>query len=198
MTMELNELVGLAAFIAVGTGSPGPNNTLLLASGMNFGFRRTVPHVIGTSIGMALLVAVSAMGVGAVVTAVPAVAVALKLGASGYLLVLAFRLVRGFSMDRAALPDPFTVARATAFQFINPKGWFFALALGTLVESDGSSITASTVVIAVVVVIVGAIATLWAVGGSMLDRVLQGARARRVTGIALGVLLAGSVILIWE
>jgi threonine/homoserine/homoserine lactone efflux protein len=197
--MGSNELVALAAFIAVGSGSPGPNNTLLMASGMNFGFRRTVPHVIGSAIGIGLLVAVSAAGVGAAVTAAPAVELALKIGASVYLLVLAFKLVRGFSMDRASLPDPFTVGRATAFQFINPKGWFFALALvGVLVGSDGTSVTSALVVIAFVLVIVGVTATAWAAAGSMLDRALQDERARRVTGIALGVLLAGSVILIWE
>lgn len=191
-------MIALATFVAIGSGSPGPNNTLLLASGVSFGFRRTAPHVVGTAVGIALLVGLAAAGAGAIVTAVPGVQLALKIASSTYLLVLAVRLARGFSVGGASAPEPFTVARATAFQFINPKGWFFAFALvGAFVGSKGSAIVDGLTLIGIVTAVVTATAAGWAFGGSALRHALEGDRARRVVGAVLGVLLAGSVVFLW-
>ncbi len=196
--MTLQELIALATFVAIGSGSPGPNNTLLLASGVTFGFASTVPHVVGTAIGISLLVGLSAIGVGAAVAALPALHFALKVGASAYLLWLAYKLARWFSVSDGSLPEPFSVLKATGFQFINPKGWFFALALAASMPSASEHvIIRGSIVLVVVAVVVGATATLWAAGGSALSRALEGARARRIAGIVLGAMLAGSVVFLW-
>jgi threonine/homoserine/homoserine lactone efflux protein len=193
--MRLSQLIALATFVAVGSGSPGPNNTLLLASGMTFGFRRTAPHVVGTSVGIVLLVGIAGAGAGVVIAAVPAVKVVLKVVASAYLIYLAARLAGGVALDRAAVQNPFSVARATAFQFVNPKGWVFAFALvGAFAPASGAGIILGITAVAVVV---AATAALWALGGTTLSRALEGDRARRVTGVALGVLLLASVAFLW-
>jgi len=195
--MRPNELIALVTFVAVGSGSPGPNNTLLLASGVTFGFRRTIRHVVGTSLGLALLVGIAAAGAGVVVTAAPGVKVMLKVVASVYLVYLAARLARGAALDPAAVQRPFGVARATAFQFVNPKAWVFALALvSAFAPTSGSAVDAGIAVLAVSIV-VGATAALWAVGGTTLSHALEDDRARRAAGLALGALLMASVAFLW-
>lgn len=196
--MRLQQFFALIVFVAVGSGSPGPNNTLLLASGISFGFRRTVSHVVGTSIGISLLVAIAATGAGIVVTADPGVATALKIGASAYLIYLAIRLAPGVSIGDTTAAHPFTVFKGTAFQFINPKGWVFALALASVFASGGSiTFATGAIVLVTVAAIVAATAAGWAAGGSALSRVLRSDRARRWTGIVLAVMLVASVAFLW-
>jgi len=76
---EMNQLLALAAFAFVGSITPGPNNALLLGSGIRFGFRRTAPHVAGTAVGMGVLVFAVAGGIGVVLLSVPGAQLALKL-----------------------------------------------------------------------------------------------------------------------
>lgn len=194
--MSLNTLMAMVTFLAVGTGSPGPNNTLLLASGVTFGFRRTIPHVLGTGVGMVLLVAITAAGAGVVVTAAPGVKVVLKVIASAYLVYLACRLARGLVLDTATVGTPFSVGRAAGFQFVNPKAWIFVLALVSGYAADVSAGVVGIVLLTVWIVVV-ATASLWALGGTTLSRALQGARARRVAGVTLGILLLASVAFVW-
>jgi threonine/homoserine/homoserine lactone efflux protein len=196
--MRLSQLIALVTFVAVGSGSPGPNNTLLLASGVNFGFRRTVPHVVGTSSGMALLVGLAAAGEGVLVTAVPGVKLALKVVASAYLVYLAARLAGGVALGPAAAQQPFSVARATVFQFVNPKGWVFAFAVVSgFAPASGAGIVARITAFTVVPIIIAATAALWALGGTTVSGALEGERARRVAGVALGVLLLATVVFLW-
>ena len=196
--MRPSQLIALATFVAVGAGSPGPNNTLLLASGVNFGLRRTLPHVVGTVVGIALLVGIAATGEAVLVTAVPGVKLALKLLASAYLVYLAVRLMGGVTLNPSSTQKPFTVARATAFQFVNPKGWVFALALvGAFATAGGSGILSRIAPIAVILIVVGLAATTWAAGGTASRRALEGVRARRIAGVVLGVLLLASVAFVW-
>jgi threonine/homoserine/homoserine lactone efflux protein len=195
--MRLNEVLALVVFVAVGAGSPGPNNTLLMASGISFGFRRTTPHVIGTILGIVALILVARTGVGVVVTAEPRVQLGLKIVASAYLVYLATRLASGVSLDPATSTRPFTIPHALAFQFVNPKAWIFALALVAIfVEGRGSAVGAA-LTLAVVAVAVAVTASAWALGGNALRRRLEGRRARRVAGLVLGALLLVSVMLLW-
>jgi hypothetical protein len=125
----MNELLGLAGFAFVGSITPGPNNSLLLASGTRFGFGRTVPHVAGTAVGMGVLVLAVAGGVGVVLAAVPGAELALKAAGSAYLLYLAFRIAssRGGG-GGTVVARPLGVLNGAAFQFANPKAWLFAVA----------------------------------------------------------------------
>ena len=133
----MNQLLGLAGFALVGSITPGPNNSLLLASGSRFGFRRTVRHVAGTAVGMGGLVFAVAAGVGVVVEAVPGLDLVLKVAGSAYLLYLAARIATSHGTGGTVLGRPLGVLAAVAFQFANPKGWLFALAAaGTFLPPD--------------------------------------------------------------
>ena len=124
----MRDLQALTLFAFVSSVTPGPNNALLWASGLQFGFRATIPQIVGTSGGIGILALAVAAGLGVVVTGVPKVELALKLVGSLYLLFLAFRLAGGAAMQRAQIARPLRFHEAAAFQFLNPKAWLFALA----------------------------------------------------------------------
>ena len=101
----MKDLGALVLFALVSSGTPGPNNALLWASGLQFGFRATVPQIIGTSAGIGILAVAVAAGLGAVLTGLPEVELALKLVGSVYLLFLAFQLAGGAALQRAQITD---------------------------------------------------------------------------------------------
>jgi threonine/homoserine/homoserine lactone efflux protein len=191
-------LAALAVYAVVGSGSPGPNNALLWASGIRFGLRRTLPHVVGTAIGIGTLFVAVGAGIGAALTAAPWLEVVLKVVGSVYLLVIAFLVVGGGVIGRADVSRPLGVADAVRFQWVNPKGWLFAVtAVGAFVPDDLHRALGIALVVAIVACIVAATATGWAVGGAAIGRLLSGERARRVVNVALAVLLVLSVALLW-
>jgi threonine/homoserine/homoserine lactone efflux protein len=194
----VNELAAMVGFAFVGTVSPGPNNAVLWGSGLTFGFRRTIPHVLGTAVGMAVLVVAIAAGVGVLFDAVPAAEVALKVIGSAYLLYVAFLVLGAGGVGRAAVPRPFTVWQAAAFQFANPKAWVFALAVvGTFLPRAVPRAVAVALLTSTLIVIVVVSSAVWAAGGAALGRVVDDERKRRGVGVMLAVLLVASVVLLW-
>jgi threonine/homoserine/homoserine lactone efflux protein len=194
----MSELLGLAGFTFVASVTPGPNNTLLWASGIQFGFRRTAGHVAGTAVGMGALLLAMAGGVGALLTAVPGGALALKLAGSAYLLVLAWRIARARGADRPAVARPLGLLGGAAFQFANPKAWLFALAaVGAFRPAGLAPAAAALTVAALCAVVVLATAAVWAAGGAALTRVADDPGTRRAVAVALALLLAASVAFIW-
>jgi threonine/homoserine/homoserine lactone efflux protein len=195
---EMNQLLGLAGFALVGSITPGPNNSLLLASGSRFGFRRTARHVAGTAVGMGALVFVVAGGVGVVVVAVPGVDLALKLAGSAYLLYLAARIATSHGTGGAVVARPLGLLGAVAFQFANPKGWLFALAAaGAFLPPGLTPLAAGLAVAAICATVILPTAAVWAAGGAALRRFTDGGRAQRAVNVTLAVVLAASVAFIW-
>jgi threonine/homoserine/homoserine lactone efflux protein len=193
-----NELVGLVGFAFVGSVSPGPNNAVLWASGMDFGLRRTLPHVLGTAFGIGALAVGAAAGIGALVKAAPVAETALKIVGSVYLLYLALLVLRGGGVGRADVSHPLSVYQAIAFQCVNPKAWIFALAaVGTFLPADRPwSVGVVLVTTTLMVVVVGS-SSIWAGGGAALGRFVENDRARRAVSITLAALLVASIALIW-
>jgi len=191
-----HELAGLIAFAFVGTVSPGPNNAVLWASGLRFGFRPSVPHLVGTAIGMGAIIIALAAGIGAALHAVPAAEVALKVVGSIYLLYIAFLVLRGGTVKRADVAAPLTVWQAIWFQCLNPKAWVFSVAaVASFLPPGGPmAVVAFTAVLLIVVVVSSSI---WAAGGVALGHVLDDERSRRAVSVTLAALLVASVALIW-
>jgi threonine/homoserine/homoserine lactone efflux protein len=194
----VNEVAGLVAFAFVGSVSPGPNNAILWASGLSFGFRRTVPHVAGTAVGIGALVVAVAAGIGALFEAAPAAEIALKIAGSAYLLLIAYRLLGTGGIGRADVSEPFTVRQAVTFQWVNPKGWVFAVAaVGTFLPPGVPLPVATGTLTGVLMAVVVVSSAIWAAGGAALGRIVDGERSRRVVSVTLAVLLVASVASIW-
>ena len=194
----MNQLLGLAGFALVGSITPGPNNSLLLASGSRFGFRRTTRHVAGTALGMGALVFVVAGGVGVALLAVPGLELALKVVGSAYLLYLAARIATSHGAGGAVAARPLGLLGAVAFQFANPKGWLFALAAaGTFLPPGLTPLAGAAAVAATCAVVILGTAAVWAAGGAALHRLAEDGRAQRVVNVALALVLAASVAFIW-
>jgi threonine/homoserine/homoserine lactone efflux protein len=194
----LNELAALVAFAFVGSFSPGPNNAVLWASGIAFGFRRTIPHVVGGALGVGTLVVGVAAGIGALLEAVPAAALALKVAGSAYLLYVAWRVAGSGAIARAEAAHPLSVWQAAVFQWLNPKAWFFAIALvGTFLPEDLNRPAGIAVLTGVVIAVVAASFTIWAAGGAALAGFVADARGHRVVNLLLAVLILASVVLLW-
>lgn len=129
MTHDL--FLALLGFAFVTSVTPGPNNMMLLASGVNFGFRRTVPHMLGISLGHAVMVFLVGLGLAGVFSAVPLALTGLKLVSVAYMLWLAWKIAHAAAPGEGrARPQPMTFLQAAAFQWVNPKAW--AMALGAV------------------------------------------------------------------
>ena len=129
LTPEL--LAALALFAFVSSITPGPNNTMLMASGANFGFRASIPHMMGVSGGFLLLVVAVGLGLGGLFAAYPELHDVLAVAGGLYLLWLAWKIATssGIGMGEAGA-RPQTFLQAAAFQWVNPKAW--AMALGAV------------------------------------------------------------------
>lgn len=190
--------MALTVFAFVGTVSPGPNNTLLWASGMRYGFRRSLPHVVGTSIGMGALTLGVAAGIGALLDAAPFVDVGLKVAGSAYLLYVAYVVLGSGGVGSSDIMHPFTLWQGMAFQWVNPKAWVFTVAaVGTFLPPTLPRPAGVALLCGILMVIVIGSSSAWAAGGAGLGRIVEDERTRRAINVVLAVLLVASVALIW-
>jgi threonine/homoserine/homoserine lactone efflux protein len=125
--MEASLLASLVLYSFVCTATPGPNNLMLATSGLAFGLRRTVPHMLGISLGCGALLVLCGLGLGAVFDAAPALRWLLRVAGALYLLWLAWKLWNATEMTRKEDGEPLGMWQAAAFQFVNPKAWAISI-----------------------------------------------------------------------
>jgi threonine/homoserine/homoserine lactone efflux protein len=135
MTLEI--FTALAAFAFVTSITPGPNNMMLLASGANFGFKRTIPHMLGVGIGFVIMAILVGAGLMQLFDAWPTSYLILKVLSAAYMLWLAWKIAHSASPEGvAAGAKPMTFLQAALFQWVNPKAWTMALTSITLYAPD--------------------------------------------------------------
>jgi len=128
--MSIEIFLALLVFAFVSSVTPGPNNLMLLASGVNFGFRRTIPHMLGIGVGFFVLLLSVGFGLGALIETVPSFYTALKFAGGAYMLYLAWKIAMSRSIGEAKhreKSEPMTFLQAAAFQWVNPKAWVMAV-----------------------------------------------------------------------
>lgn len=204
----METLLALASFIFVASITPGPNNLMLAASGVGFGLRRTVPHMLGVCAGFAVLVLTCGLGVGALIMQSPTAATALKVAGSSYLVFLAWTLrgnaVGAGSADadagRAAgrPARPMSFAAAAAFQFANPKAWLMGVtAASAFLPALGGDWRALALLCLVVTLVNAPCITSWALLGSTIRaRLGNPAWQRRFSGVMV-ILTLYAALSIW-
>ena len=199
--MTYDVFLALLLFAAISAWTPGPNNTMLMASGINFGFRRTLPHVLGVMIGFPLMIGCIGFGLGQVFERFPIIYTAMKYAGAVYMLWLAWKIAtaKPAGAGNVAAGKPMTFLQAAAFQWINPKAWIMAVtALSTYTVSAHYSIGVAIVVAAFVFVGVGSAST-WALFGVGLRHVMNDPRYYRIINLALALLLVVSLVpMLWH
>lgn len=193
--MNLEQYLALFVFAAVSAFTPGPNNTLLLSSGMTFGFRRTVPMIFGVVVGFPLMIACVGLGLGEVFARFPMIYTVLKYAGAAYMLWLAFKIATASRASEVASENakPLSFLQMAMFQWINPKGWVMAVtALSAYTVGTNFYLGVSLVVGTFVLMGFGS-ATTWAGFGSSLRRVLNHPKHFRMINIALALTLVASL-----
>lgn len=192
-------LAPLAVFMFVSSITPGPNNLMLLGSGIRFGFGRTVPHMIGITTGMVVLLLVSWAGVGALLLAAPGIGAALNLLCCGYLFWLALVLLRDAAPaaqgESAAAGRPMRLYEAALFQFVNPKAWAMAVAACAIAEKFPLPLGARLgLMLALSAAINLPCVSVWALFGRSLRRHLEVPGVRKAFNLAMSALVAATAL----
>ncbi|MEL7465354.1 MAG: LysE family translocator [Pseudomonadota bacterium] len=191
MTYEL--LIALAGFAFVTSITPGPNNLMLMASGANFGLRRTIPHMLGVALGFVFMASLVGIGLARIFDAYPILHDALTAASVAYLLWLAWKIANASPVTTGeAAGSPLTFLQAAGFQWVNPKAWTMALTAVT-VYSPGEGAWSALLVAAVFGCVNLPAVGSWAFIGVQMQRLLTNPVRLRAFNWTMAVLLVGSL-----
>ncbi|TNC52976.1 LysE family translocator [Rubellimicrobium rubrum] len=187
-------LPALAGFAFVSSITPGPNNLMLMASGANFGVRRSLPHMLGVGIGFTAMIVAVGLGLNGLFEALPWTHTALEVFAVVYLLWLAWKIgtAAPTTPDAPQSGRPLTFLQAAAFQWVNPKGWMMVVSALTFYAADQSLGT-----VLLVAAVFGAInlpcISVWTVLGQEMRRILTSPARMRAFNVTMALLLVGTL-----
>jgi threonine/homoserine/homoserine lactone efflux protein len=187
--------IAFIVFAVAALYTPGPNNVMLMASGLNFGLRRTLPHVAGVAIGFSILVIVIGLGLGAIFEALPLLQTVLKYAGAAYLIYLAIAIALAPPTERTASETgrPMTFFGAALFQWVNVKGW--VIAIGTITAYAAIAAYPWNVLTqSMLLLVIGFTSSItWVLFGTWLQAVVKSPRAVRVFNVTMAVLLLASL-----
>lgn len=192
--------IPLTIFATVAAFTPGPNNLMLAASGMNYGFRRTVPHMMGISVGFPVMLLCIIFGVGALIAGFPVLREVMRVLSAAFIVYFAWKIATTeteITVDGTS--RPFTLWQAALFQWVNPKGWAVAIAVASLYAPGGVEDWDKAVYMAVLFFCITIICTsCWTSLGTVIRRILQDPKIRRWVnrGMAAALVLTMAPILL--
>lgn len=195
----MNALIYPLVFFAIATCiTPGPNNIMLTASGANFGFKRSIPHILGITGGLVTLMALAAMGLGLLFKQFPQLQIVLKIAGSIYILYLAWKIATIPSMNNKKNEGkPFTFIEAALFQFLNPKALVMAFSAVTTFTISGEQYMASALQVCIVFFFACLPSiSLWTGFGMAIGKLLNSPKRFRIFNLSLGSITAASVVVI--
>ena len=187
-------LPALVLFTVVASVTPGPNNIMLMTSGLNFGFRRTLPHLWGVDLGFTLMTLLVGLGLAGIFTAAPVLLTAMKWAGAAYLVVLAVKIARSGPIGAGrSSGKPLTFLQAASFQWVNPKAWMMAVT-ACATYTDPTNYAFGVVVVAAVfgLVSIPAVAA-WVGFGAALQRWLSHPRNLRIFNYTMAASLIASL-----
>jgi len=196
--MTFEQVVAFVVFAFVTSATPGPNNVMLTATGANVGIRRGLPHMFGVGLGFSLMIFLVAAGVGSALLESPLAMRTLRIAGIAVLLWLAFKIATAERARDGARKRPIGFFEAVAFQWVNPKAWLIcASAVGSFLETGrGGAILQAALFGAIFIAVGTPCMFAWLGFGATMQRFLRSERALRSFNIAMGVLLAATVILL--
>lgn len=178
--------------------SPGPNNMMLLASGVNYGFSRTVPHLLGIEFGFSSLILVVGLGLGVLLVRFPELYLVLKILGGGYLLWIAGRIAMTRKMGEAKSGEgtdsrPLRFHQAALFQFVNPKAWVMSVGATAAYVAPQAYIRDTFFVVSAFLAVGFLCASVWVSFGTVLRGWLSDPRRLKWFNIAMAMLLVASL-----
>jgi threonine/homoserine/homoserine lactone efflux protein len=193
ITHEL--FLGLIAFAFVSSATPGPNNLMLMASGTNFGFARTIPHMAGVSGGFMVMVVLVGLGLAKLFELFPVLRLGLKVISVAYLVYLAWKIATSSAPkgDVTSSAKPMTFIGASLFQWVNPKAWTMALGAVSVYVPPSNPVLGLFLVAGVFGAINLPVVSAWAAMGVQLRRFLQDPLRLRVFNVTAALLLLASL-----
>jgi threonine/homoserine/homoserine lactone efflux protein len=187
-------LLALVTFAFATSITPGPNNMMLFASGVNFGFRRTIPHMFGIGTGFFSLLIGVGFGLGAILKANPLAFTLLKFAGGAYLLYIAWNIAMSRTISGGtASAHPMTFLQAAAFQLVNPKAWVMAIGAMTAYPAPESYASSVLIIAAVFALVNVPSVSCWAGFGSALREWLSVPVRLKWFNMSMGALLALSL-----
>jgi threonine/homoserine/homoserine lactone efflux protein len=193
--MDTVTLILLVQFAFASSITPGPNNLMLMASGANYGFRRTLPHMLGISLGHSFMVTMVGIVLLQVFDLYPVLNTVLKVLSVAYMLWLAWKIANAVPPSANKVEGkPFTFLQAAAFQWVNPKAWFMAITAISGYAPENLGIVGGSLVVATVFACTNFPAiTIWATLGVQLRRFLGTAKRLRAFNVTMAILLVLSL-----
>jgi threonine/homoserine/homoserine lactone efflux protein len=198
--MTLDQAAAFLVFALVAAITPGPSNTMIVATGSAVGIWRGLPCVLGSSVGMGTLLFCSALGLGQLVIGHPMVLRALNWCGAAFLLWLAWKIATSGRASETAAAKPVGFVGAALFQWVNPKGWLVAVgAAGTYLQAAADNPLAQALAFGVLFFAAAFPSGLiWLLLGALLQRLLRDDRSRRIFNVVMGLALAASVAMIFR
>jgi threonine/homoserine/homoserine lactone efflux protein len=193
--MSFETLLAATLFALVSSITPGPNNTMLLASGVNFGFRRSLWHLAGVQIGFWILLLVTALGLHSTLTHFPNFYLVLRIAGGSYLLWMAWKLATSgpTNAEASSQSKPIGFWAAAAFQWINPKAWVMTITcMSTYLPTDASGADMATL-IAMFVVVGLPCSLIWLTFGQAMRQWLQDPLRLRIFNVTMAIALVASL-----
>jgi threonine/homoserine/homoserine lactone efflux protein len=197
MSMSHQLLFAFVVFATVMFFTPGPNNIMLLSSGLTYGFRPTVPHILGITFGFAFMIGAVGVGLGTVFLAYPILQTILKWGGVAYLVYLAAAIAMADPVkpeEGGRRKGPMTFFGAAMFQWINAKGWVMVISTITAYAAIATFPLNIAIQVAISLILGALSCSAWAIFGSALRPLLSSPRAVRIFNIVMAILLLASLI----
>jgi threonine/homoserine/homoserine lactone efflux protein len=193
----LTMIISITSFALASTMTPGPNNIMLLSSGLTFGYKRTIPHALGVNFGFPVMVLCVGLGVGKLFEVFPFIYTTLKVVGISYLLWMAWHIAntKGSSNTENNNDKPFTFLQAALFQWINPKAWVMAVTSTAAFITDHQIVFIQVTIISCIYFVCAIFSTnSWSLGGVMLKRFIQNERLVQIFNITMAILIVGSIL----
>ena len=195
--MEYQQIFALMTFAFVSTVSPGPNNVMLMTSGANVGFMRTIPHMFGIVLGFSLMVILVGVGLMEIFTVYPVAQQILQISCIAYLLYLAWKIALSQPADNSASDyKPMSFLAAVYFQWINPKAWSMALTAISVYNTSASVYGILLISLVFAVINIPSV-SIWTIAGKQLQAFLNNQLKMKYFNYGMAGLLLVSTLLMF-
>ena len=197
MEFSLAQVIAIFTFAVTTLVTPGPNNVMLLSSGLTFGYKKTIKHILGIVIGFPLMAFFIGIGLGVIFLEFPILPIFLKYAGTAYLVFLAYKIAVSKSVndDKVKTNKPLTFIQSATFQWLNPKGWMISISAMTLFIDEELNRVWAVAIICIILLLGSVIsANTWALGGVLLKKFIKKESTVVKFNICMAILLIISII----